>query len=76
MLDKLKKLVGDSQSKKLNTYYRRVAEINKLEPDIEKLSDDELRAKTVAFKEQLAEGKSIYVLLKGKASTSLPLTII
>ena len=59
MLDKLKKLVGDSQAKKLNTYYRRVEEINKLEPEIEKLSDDELRAKTAYFKEQLAEGKTV-----------------
>ena len=59
MLDYLKKLVGDTQAKKLNTYYKRVEEINKLEPEIEKLTDDELRAKTTSFKEQLAEGKTV-----------------
>ena len=59
MLDYLKKLVGGSQAKKLDTYYRKVEEINKLEPDMEKLSDDELRAKTASFKEQLAGGKTV-----------------
>lgn len=59
MLDYLKKLVGDSQAKKLNTYYRKVEEINKLEPNIERLSDEELRAKTASFKEQLAGGKTV-----------------
>ena len=59
MLDKLKKLVGDTQAKKLNTYYKRVTEINELEPEMEKLTDDELRAKRLTFKEQLAEGKTV-----------------
>ena len=59
MLDYLKRLVGDSQAKKLDTYYRKVEEINKLEPNMEKLSDDELRAKTASFKEQLTGGKTV-----------------
>ena len=59
MLDYFKKLVGDKQAKKLTTYYKRVEQINKLEPEIEKLTDDELRAKTTSFKEQIAKGKSV-----------------
>ncbi|MFZ5641020.1 MAG: preprotein translocase subunit SecA, partial [Bacillota bacterium] len=36
-----------------------VNEINSLEPEMERLTDDELRAKTGYFKEQLAQGKSL-----------------
>ena len=61
MLDYLKKLVGDKQAKKLNTYYQKVEEINELEPEIEKLTDDELRAKTIYFKEQIEKGKSVLI---------------
>ena len=59
MLDYFKKLVGDKQGKKLSTYQKRVQEINALEPEIEKLTDDELRAKTTYFKEQIESGKSV-----------------
>ena len=34
-----------------------VNKINSLEPEMEKLSDEELRAKTDYFKKQLADGK-------------------
>lgn len=59
MLGYLKKLTGDKQTKQLNTYYKKVQQINKLEPEIEKLTDDQLRAKTTYFKEQLEKGKSV-----------------
>ena len=59
MLDYFKKLVGDKQVKKLTTYQKRVQQINALEPEIEKLTDDELRAKTTYFKEQVESGKSV-----------------
>ena len=59
MLGYFKKLVGDKQEKKLHTYYKKVKEINSLESKIEKYSDDELKAKTTYFKEQLANGQSI-----------------
>lgn len=56
----LKKLIGDKQEKKLNSFYKRVKQINELEPVIEKLTDEELRAKTDYFKEQLANGKTVF----------------
>ena len=59
MLDYLKKLVGDTQAKKLSTYYNKVKQINKLEAEIEKLTDEQLKAKTIYFKEQLENGKNI-----------------
>ncbi len=56
----LKKLLGDKQDKKLNSFYKKVKQINELEPEIEKLTDDELKAKTEYFKELLANGKTIF----------------
>lgn len=55
----LKKLLGDKQEKALYSYYKKVKQINELEPKIEKLTDEELRAKTDYFKEQLANGKTV-----------------
>ena len=36
-----------------------VEKINSLEPEIQKLTDEELRHKTIEFKEQLADGKTL-----------------
>ncbi len=54
-----KKLFGDESSKKLKDAQKVVDLINDLEPVIEKLSDDELKAKTPYFKELLADGKTL-----------------
>lgn len=59
LLTKLKNILGDGQQKRLKKYWKIVELINKLEPEMEKLSDDELKAKTAYFKEQLANGKSL-----------------
>ncbi|KAA9015522.1 accessory Sec system translocase SecA2 [Niallia endozanthoxylica] len=59
MLGYFKKLTGDKQTKKLNIYYNKVKQINALEPEIEKLTDEQLKAKTSYFKEQLENGKSV-----------------
>ena len=60
MLDYFKrKLVGGTQAKKLSSFYNRVEQINNLESEIEKLTDEQLKAKTSYFKEELAGGKSI-----------------
>ncbi len=40
-------------------YQPRVDAINALEPELIKLTDDELRARTEAFKKELAEGKTL-----------------
>ncbi|TWI59831.1 accessory Sec system translocase SecA2 [Halalkalibacter nanhaiisediminis] len=59
MLRSLKKLIGDEQQRKIKKYQKVVDQINQLESDIEKLSDDQLREKTSYFKDQLVAGKSL-----------------
>ncbi|MDZ5606100.1 accessory Sec system translocase SecA2 [Bacillus pseudomycoides] len=59
MLNSFKKILGDSQKRKLKKYELLVAEINALEPQIEALSDEALRQKTASFKEMLQNGKTI-----------------
>lgn len=59
MLSILKKKFGDSNEKRLKKYRNLVEQINQLESNIEKLTDDELKNKTVYFKELLANGKSV-----------------
>ena len=49
----LKTILGDPNVRKLKKYQPYVAEVNILEEDIEKLSDDELKGKTGEFKQQL-----------------------
>jgi preprotein translocase subunit SecA len=54
----LKKLLGDPNTRKLKKLNPLVTEVNLLEEDIQALSDDELRAKTKEFQEQLQNVKS------------------
>ncbi len=49
----LKTILGDPNTRKLKKYQPYVAEVNILEEDIEKLSDDQLKGKTGEFKQQL-----------------------
>lgn len=60
MLAYLKKLVGEKQDRKIKQYYKQVEIINRLEPEFEKLTDQQLRDKTIEFKKQLADGKTIF----------------
>lgn len=60
MLNAIKKIIGDDQQRKLKKYSKIVEEINSLEPEMEKLSDEELKNKTAQFKEELANGKTIF----------------
>ena len=55
MWDFIKKIVGTKNDREIKRIRPYVDEINKLEPDFERLSDDELRAKTAQFKQRLAE---------------------
>jgi preprotein translocase subunit SecA len=59
MLSYFKKIVGLDGEKRLKKYYQTVEQINALEPEFTLLTDDELRAKTTMFKEQLSSGKTI-----------------
>ena len=59
----LTSIFGSRNSRLLKQYRRRVARINALEPQMEALSDDELRGKTRAFQariqEEVAAGKPV-----------------
>jgi preprotein translocase subunit SecA len=54
-----RKLFGSSNDRRVRKYQPRVDAINALEPELVKLSDEELAARTQAFKKVLAEGKSL-----------------
>ena len=54
----LKKLFGDPNARKLKKFQPLVAEINLIEEDIKGLSDEDLKAKTGEFREQLAKANS------------------
>jgi preprotein translocase subunit SecA len=57
------KIFGSANERRLRNYNSRVAPINALEPKFEALSDEQLRAKTVEFRERLAKGASLEDLL-------------
>ncbi len=59
----LKKIFGSRNDRLIKRYLHSVRAINALEPQIERLSDAELRAKTPAFKERLANGETLDQLL-------------
>jgi preprotein translocase subunit SecA len=57
------KIFGSSNERRVKTYAPRVEAINALEPELEALSDDELRARTAAFRQQLKDGAKLNDLL-------------
>jgi preprotein translocase subunit SecA len=59
----LTQIFGSRNERLLKTYRRIVEQINALEPEFERLSDTDLRAKTEAFRQRLAEGASLDDLL-------------
>ena len=59
----LKKIFGSRNDRLVRKYAQTVKRINALEPEFEKLSDDELRAKTDEFKQRVAGGESLDALL-------------
>jgi preprotein translocase subunit SecA len=64
MLDTLlKKIFGSRNDRLLKQYGKTVQQINALEAAIEKLGDDELRAKTGEFKARVQNGESLDALL-------------
>jgi preprotein translocase subunit SecA len=58
-----RKLFGSSNERRIRSYRPHVDAINALEPELEQLSDEALRARTEDFKKQLAEGKPLDDLL-------------
>ena len=59
----LKKIVGTKNDRELKRLDNYVREINALEPDTQKLSDDELKNKTQEFKNRLNQGESLEDIL-------------
>ncbi|MBM4374954.1 MAG: preprotein translocase subunit SecA [Deltaproteobacteria bacterium] len=59
MFDVIKKLFGTSHDRVIRRMKPRVAKINDLEAAMKKLSDEELRAKTFEFREQLDKGATL-----------------
>ena len=55
MIGLIKKLFGSRNDREVRKLWPRVKEINDLEAGLQKLSDDELRAKTAAWKEELSK---------------------
>jgi preprotein translocase subunit SecA len=53
----LTKVLGDPNAREVKRHLERVAEINELEPLIEKLAPEELKAKTAEFRERLTNGE-------------------
>lgn len=63
MLNWIKKLVGDGNEKAARQFQPIVDKINQLEPEIQQLSDDQLREKTNEFRARLDEGEKLDDLL-------------
>ena len=59
----LTQIFGSRNDRLLKQYRKTVGRINALEPEFEKLSDEQLRAKTQEFKERVAKGESLDDLL-------------
>ena len=63
MFGLLKKFFGTYQSRLLKRYWRLVPQINSWEEKFQSLTDEEIRGKTLEFKERLAKGESLESLL-------------
>src|ERR1700680_124230 len=64
-----RKLFGSSNERRIRVYRPRVDAINALEKELEKLSDDALRARTAALKKEGADGKSLDDVLERAFAT-------
>ena len=59
MIDIINKIFGVSDEKIIKQMRKEVKKINELEPSMVKLTDDELKAKTIEFKERIAKGETL-----------------
>ncbi|MDG5976584.1 preprotein translocase subunit SecA [Hydrogenophaga taeniospiralis CCUG 15921] len=59
----LTKIFGSRNDRLLKTYRKTVERINGLEPQFEKLSDDELKAQTDVFKRRITDGEALEAIL-------------
>ena len=59
----LTKIFGSRNDRQLKQYRKSVVRINAMETELEKLSDEALRGKTLEFKERIIKGESLDALL-------------
>jgi preprotein translocase subunit SecA len=59
MLNAIGKIFGTKNDRELKRIRKIVNEINKLEPEMEKLNDEQLKSKTVEFRERLEKGETL-----------------
>ena len=59
LLKLLTKVFGSRNERVLKTMRKRVENINALEPSMEALTDDQLKAKTNEFKQKIADGTNL-----------------
>ncbi|WLR50551.1 preprotein translocase subunit SecA [Bacillus tianshenii] len=59
MIGILKKMFGDGNQRQLNRMQKVVEDVEALGAEMEKLSDDELKAKTAEYKERVQKGESL-----------------
>ena len=65
MLSKMfRKIVGSRNERLVKNYTQIAKKISELEPSMQALSDDELRAKTAEFKQRFSDGESLDSLLQ------------
>ena len=55
----LEKIFGDENKKYLKKAQKKVEKINQLEPEFEKLRDEQLKEKTLEFKKRLQKGEKL-----------------
>jgi preprotein translocase subunit SecA len=63
MFGLIKKIFGTHQSRLLKKYWRLVPEVNAWEEKYQSLSDEEIRLKSLEFKERIAKGEPVESLL-------------
>lgn len=61
--DFIYKIIGDPNEKEIKKLNKYVEKINSFEPEMEKLSDEDLKAKTTEFKERLQKGETLEDML-------------
>ncbi|MET0605524.1 MAG: preprotein translocase subunit SecA, partial [Beijerinckiaceae bacterium] len=64
-----KKIFGSSNDRRIKGYRPRVDAINALEPELEALSNEALAARTVAFRKDLEDGKTLNDILEPAFAT-------
>ncbi|MDB5454093.1 MAG: preprotein translocase subunit SecA, partial [Caulobacteraceae bacterium] len=64
MLGLAKKIFGSPTDRKVKSMHGRALKINALEPQIQALSDEDLRAKTVEFRARLEKGETLDDLME------------